>query len=62
MATLLNLESALFRTLPNLLIPGKLTLEFSRETEKSMNPVWLFLWVSLILVVAYLSLGWSGCN
>ncbi|MBK8491109.1 MAG: DUF3667 domain-containing protein [Saprospirales bacterium] len=50
-ATLLNLESALFRTLPNLLIPGKLTLEFFKGKQKKyMNPVRLFLWVSLILV------------
>ena len=47
---LLNLEAALFRTLPNLLIPGKLTLEFFKGKQKRyMNPVRLFLWVSVIL-------------
>jgi hypothetical protein len=49
--TLLNLDSALFRTLPNLLIPGKLTLEFFKGRQKRyMNPVRLFLWITVILI------------
>lgn len=48
---LLNLDSALLRTLPNLLIPGKLTIEFFRGRQKRyMNPVRLFLWVTVILI------------
>jgi predicted nucleic acid-binding Zn ribbon protein len=48
---LLNLDTALLRTLPNLLIPGKLTIEFFRGRQKRyMNPVRLFLWVTLILI------------
>ncbi|MCB9283784.1 MAG: DUF3667 domain-containing protein [Lewinellaceae bacterium] len=49
--TILNLDSALFRTLINLFVPGKLTQEFFRGKQKKyMNPVRLFLWVSVILV------------
>lgn len=49
--TLLNLDSALFRTLPNLLIPGRLTMEFFKGKQKKyMNPVRLFLWVSVVLI------------
>lgn len=48
---LLNLDTALLRTLPNLLIPGKLTIEFFRGRQKRyMNPVRLFLWVTVILI------------
>lgn len=46
-----NLDSALLRTLPNLFIPGKLTQEFFRGRQKRyMNPVRLFLWVTIILI------------
>lgn len=48
---LLNLDTALLRTLLNLFIPGKLTIEFFRGRQKRyMNPVRLFLWVTLILI------------
>jgi hypothetical protein len=51
LATLLNLDSALLRTLPGLLVPGKLTMEFFRGRQKRyMNPVRLFLWVTVILI------------
>jgi len=51
LTTVLNLDSLLFRTLYNLLIPGKLTREFFLGRQKMyMNPVRLFLWTTVALI------------
>lgn len=48
---ILNLDSRMLRTLRGLLVPGKLSQEFFiGRQQKYMNPVRLFLWVTLILI------------